>query len=245
MSVLISLEPKKPRKSNKKKTGFFSEQNKRKRRSGLPTFWNAFGYTGDSWKRGGSRLIDIKGKRFWNILVIKRDRTKSSRAYAYWMCDCDCGRRYSIRSDRLRNGLITCCFLCSQKVRRFYKRLRDEKRWQEQIEREKVRRLHLIKSNEPIPPSYVINPMMYSKGNITRMRREWGFSIKEISETLRISQDEVRAILTGSNTEEGRNVEPVVESNIIRYQKKSKYQAGTRQGLTAKELRAKLDQKQL
>ncbi len=57
----------------------------------------------------GNKLIDLTGKRFNKLTVIKRTKNKSSVAGTYWDCKCDCGEIKSYRSDVLRKTNIQSC----------------------------------------------------------------------------------------------------------------------------------------
>lgn len=45
--------------------------------------------------------MDLTGQRFGKLVVIERDISKKSEAI-YWICQCDCGRKKSIRGSSLR-----------------------------------------------------------------------------------------------------------------------------------------------
>lgn len=49
----------------------------------------------------GENRIDLTGKRFGRLTVVKVDEEKSNRK-TYWICQCDCGNIKSIRSDALK-----------------------------------------------------------------------------------------------------------------------------------------------
>lgn len=60
-----------------------------------------------------SKLIDMSGKKFAALTVIKRSPRKNAKGQAYWICKCDCGRYLQVRGDNLRRGIArqcTCCF---------------------------------------------------------------------------------------------------------------------------------------
>jgi hypothetical protein len=61
--------------------------------------------------------IDLTGKRFGKLTVIKQDLSKIGGA-AYWICKCDCGKTKSIRGDGLRNGTVINCG-CEKKKKIF------------------------------------------------------------------------------------------------------------------------------
>lgn len=49
-----------------------------------------------------SRHIDLTGKEFGTLTVIKRVRIQ--RGYATWLCRCTCGAEIEVRGDKLRRG---------------------------------------------------------------------------------------------------------------------------------------------
>lgn len=54
------------------------------------------------------KLIDLTGKKFGKLTVIKKNG--SSRNYiSMWLCRCECGNEVVIRSDHLRNGSSKSC----------------------------------------------------------------------------------------------------------------------------------------
>lgn len=203
----------------------------RRRTDGLPREWdrNHF-YIGDSWTIHGSRLINIKSREFWSLRVLERDRTRSSRAYSYWICECTCGRRYSIRSDRLRNGSKFCCIECKRKIDKLYNRIEKQKIYEQvgenyispedkkRIGRENAiinqkKRMKRIKVTHTLQPtrSLVHVPgRLYSKGSILEMRDHHQMSIKEIADELSLTPDEVReGIRKGREQKEKKSSEPL------------------------------------
>ena len=48
-------------------------------------------------------VIDLLGKKFNKLTVLKRDLSKTGGA-AYWICKCDCGKIISVRGTSLRDG---------------------------------------------------------------------------------------------------------------------------------------------
>lgn len=59
-----------------------------------------------------SKLIDLVGQRFGNLLVLSKDNSyikPSGQQVTMWKCTCDCGNTISIRSANLRNGSATSC----------------------------------------------------------------------------------------------------------------------------------------
>lgn len=56
---------------------------------------------------GHANLIDLTGRRFTRLRVIRRGPMKRGRTL--WWCRCDCGTEKVINSIRLRNGQQTSC----------------------------------------------------------------------------------------------------------------------------------------
>ena len=40
-----------------------------------------------------SKLIDLTGQRFGDLVVLERDINKP-KGRVYWICQCDCGKNY-------------------------------------------------------------------------------------------------------------------------------------------------------
>ena len=58
----------------------------------------------------GRKAKDIKGKRFYNLVVIDRAEPPSKSAKsAYWLCKCDCGKETTVASKHLTSGGIRSC----------------------------------------------------------------------------------------------------------------------------------------
>lgn len=53
-------------------------------------------------------LIDLTGRRFGRLTVIKRDHTKTGNV-VFWVCRCDCGNIKSIAGGNLRNEHTQSC----------------------------------------------------------------------------------------------------------------------------------------
>lgn len=53
------------------------------------------------------RLIDLTGKRFSRLLVLKREKKPGRRTF--WLCLCDCGKEKAINGDALQRGLTSSC----------------------------------------------------------------------------------------------------------------------------------------
>lgn len=67
-----------------------------------------------------SQIVDLTGKRFGRLLVLRRGRVKSSvrkcstrnprnRNRNYWICQCDCGNQKEVSKDTLSQGLTRSC----------------------------------------------------------------------------------------------------------------------------------------
>ena len=54
------------------------------------------------------KLIDLTGKRFGRLFVIKRISNKGKK-WIHWLCRCDCGVVKSINGDALKNGGTKSC----------------------------------------------------------------------------------------------------------------------------------------
>lgn len=59
-----------------------------------------------------AKLINLIGKKFGKLTVIKRDTNKNNGVY--WVCLCDCGNYTTVRSDSLLQGITKSCG-CFQK----------------------------------------------------------------------------------------------------------------------------------
>lgn len=58
------------------------------------------------------KFIDLTGKKFGRLTVIKRGPNKGTSVY--WFCQCDCGAKRIIRGDALKQGKTKSCG-CLQK----------------------------------------------------------------------------------------------------------------------------------
>lgn len=52
-------------------------------------------------------VIDLKGKRYNHLVVVKFIKVIST--HAYWVCKCDCGKKIKARGSHLKTGSITSC----------------------------------------------------------------------------------------------------------------------------------------
>ena len=55
-----------------------------------------------------SKLIDITGERFNNLVVVKRVENAKG-GVAMWECICDCGNTTIVRGSNLKNGSVKSC----------------------------------------------------------------------------------------------------------------------------------------
>jgi len=55
-----------------------------------------------------SKLIDLTGQRFGDLVVLERDINKP-KGRAYWICQCDCGKIISTLGTHLRQGNSKSC----------------------------------------------------------------------------------------------------------------------------------------
>lgn len=55
-----------------------------------------------------SKLIDITGKRFNDLVVIRRAENANG-GVAVWECQCDCGNTTFVRGSNLKNGAVKSC----------------------------------------------------------------------------------------------------------------------------------------
>lgn len=56
-----------------------------------------------------SKIIDISGKRFGKLIVIKRGPNLPSSSNAMWLCLCECGKTSNVYGPSLRKGRTTSC----------------------------------------------------------------------------------------------------------------------------------------
>lgn len=59
------------------------------------------------------KLIDLTGQKFGRLTVLNRDFSKKGKK-VYWICQCDCKKIISVRTDSLKNGHTQSCG-CLQK----------------------------------------------------------------------------------------------------------------------------------
>ena len=64
------------------------------------------------------KVIDLTGKRFGRLVVIREDSQRTSRGQIKWICQCDCGNIVSVVGGNLRNGHTQSCgCICKEKGR--------------------------------------------------------------------------------------------------------------------------------
>lgn len=59
------------------------------------------------------KVIDLTGKKFNKLTVLMRDFSKTGKAY--WICQCDCGNKVSVRADLLKTGNTKACGCMAKK----------------------------------------------------------------------------------------------------------------------------------
>ena len=57
----------------------------------------------------GRALIDLTGKKFNKLTVLKLDTDRSNARVKYWICKCDCGNIKSVDGTKLKNGTVKAC----------------------------------------------------------------------------------------------------------------------------------------
>jgi len=63
-----------------------------------------------SLKRGPSpKRIDMLGRRFGRLVVLRFARTGGKNWDLYWLCRCDCGQEKEINGQHLRSGHVISC----------------------------------------------------------------------------------------------------------------------------------------
>lgn len=60
------------------------------------------------WKM--AELLDLTGNRYGKLIVLRRDGGRKDNGNYFWICECDCGNRKSIRGTSLtkENGTRSC-----------------------------------------------------------------------------------------------------------------------------------------
>ena len=62
------------------------------------------------------KIIDLKGKTFGNLKVIKRLKKNKFHQYK-WLCKCKCGNKIEVYGNRLRYGFKKDCGCIKEKQR--------------------------------------------------------------------------------------------------------------------------------
>jgi len=68
------------------------------------------------------KALDLKGKKFGYLTVIKRVPCNAKVKYARWLCKCDCGNEKEAIATKLKNGITTNCGCESRKLQADAKR---------------------------------------------------------------------------------------------------------------------------
>lgn len=62
-------------------------------------------------------MIDLTGKKYGKLTVVKRDGTDSQRNIT-WLCECECGNQKVIRGNNLKSGnTLSCGCVAKERVR--------------------------------------------------------------------------------------------------------------------------------
>lgn len=66
----------------------------------------------------GRPIINLINQRFGRLLVLNRDDTKpkGTGKSVYWICQCDCGNKISVRTDKLRKNITQSCGCYSKEI---------------------------------------------------------------------------------------------------------------------------------
>ena len=70
------------------------------------------------------KLINLTGKKFGELTVIRRNYPNGKRGEPYWLCKCDCGKNTIIRGISLRSGKTKSCGCSKGKYIRSANKLR-------------------------------------------------------------------------------------------------------------------------
>lgn len=84
-------------------------------------------FTPNTRKMRSWNYIDITGKRFGRLLVLKEADVKANSERVHWLCRCDCGTEKVVDGVHLRRGkTISCgCYLKEVSRERFKKMMAD------------------------------------------------------------------------------------------------------------------------
>ena len=64
------------------------------------------------------KKLDLSGKKFGSLTVIREACKPAGSAFSYWLCKCECGKKLSVRGVCLKHGNTTSCG-CSRQVEGF------------------------------------------------------------------------------------------------------------------------------
>lgn len=53
--------------------------------------------------------MDLVGRKFGHLVVLKLDEQKSTSHCKYWICECDCGKKISVQGGHLKSGNTSSC----------------------------------------------------------------------------------------------------------------------------------------
>lgn len=59
-----------------------------------------------------SKVIDMTGQTLRGLRIIKRAKRTDTKQRAFWVCQCHCGRYFTVRGDQLRSH-TTQCSVCN------------------------------------------------------------------------------------------------------------------------------------
>jgi len=78
---------------------------------------------------------DLSGKRFGRLVVVER-KGHNLHGVILWLCQCDCGKHWIVRTDHLRSGKTRSCG-CLYSERNNYKksRTKEYRAWRNMIQR--------------------------------------------------------------------------------------------------------------
>jgi hypothetical protein len=63
---------------------------------------------------GFQAIENLKGRRFGQLLVLRRARKRDKWHHSFWRVRCDCGNKFIIQKDRLTYCGRECCPTCSR-----------------------------------------------------------------------------------------------------------------------------------
>lgn len=59
---------------------------------------------------------DLTGKKFGRLTVIEKDIERSKNGVIFWICECECGNRKSVRGGSLKNGTTLSCGCLNKEI---------------------------------------------------------------------------------------------------------------------------------